>query len=651
MVALSIVIVNYNVKGFLQQCLDSIYRSVTQYTFEVIVVDNASSDQSAALLRPLFPQVQWVQNQENVGFGRANNQGFALAKGTYTLILNPDTVLREDTLEVSLNYLRTHPEVGGLGIKGLDGHGQFLPESKRGLPTPWVALSKLSGLAKLFPKSKLFARYYLGHLDPNANQKVEILVGCYMMVPTDLLLKVGGFDERYFMYGEDIDLSYELLKTGAENHYLADSHIIHYKGESTKRGSMNYVRMFYKAMVLFAQKQFSGTSAATYTLLIYLGIYLRAGLAVLSRAFTRAAAPLVDAVVLAITLEWLKTYWELNHRFVFGGSYPDFYTYVVQGSYLTIWLFGLWAAGVYSTHARARVLVGAMATTTVLLGFVYGLLPETLRYSRALLLLSALGGTAVLLIWRTLLGALTGRSVFRDPVKGRRILFIGSATENDTTLQLLREYGLIPDLFHTLPLAYARGEADPDDLLKITALCRSLDLTEVIVDSRSVSNWALMDIMQAVPAQTSVKTLLGPNGPIIGSDSSFTQGDVYQGERYATANPNYLRQKRLADILLTLGVWLLLPFSIALAVAFRRPKTLWAWLRSSGALMRGTATLVGYEARWAEEFSLPQLPAPVFSITSTLPKKMRDTQMLQLVCTNYAKTASFRADLLTMRHR
>jgi len=214
---LSIVIVNYNVKEFLTQCLDSIFRSQTQYSYEVIVVDNASKQEAQADILARFPQTVWVANSTNVGFGKANNQGFALAQGTYTLILNPDTVLAEDTLEKCLSHMMAHPEIGGLGIKGLDGSGKFLPESKRALPTPLVALWKISGLSALFPRSPIFARYHLGHLSPEQNHEVDILVGCFMLVPTALLLEVGGFDPRYFMYGEDIDLSYELLKTGKNN--------------------------------------------------------------------------------------------------------------------------------------------------------------------------------------------------------------------------------------------------------------------------------------------------------------------------------------------------------------------------------------------------------------------------------------------------
>ena len=194
MLDLSIVIVNYNVKEFLTQCIDSIYKSKTSYSFEVIVVDNNSNDSGEKSILEQFPSVHWINNPENIGFGKANNIGFETAKGQYTLILNPDTVLQSDTIEKCINFLGDHPEVGGLGIQGIDGSGRFLPESKRALPTPFVALWKITGLSSLFPKSRLFARYHLGHLDKNENHEVDILVGCFMMVPTNLLRQVQGFD-------------------------------------------------------------------------------------------------------------------------------------------------------------------------------------------------------------------------------------------------------------------------------------------------------------------------------------------------------------------------------------------------------------------------------------------------------------------------
>jgi len=636
-VDLSIVIINYNVKAFLTQCLDSIYRSQTQYSYEVIVIDNASADSGKDMILRLFPKVRWTDNAQNVGFGKANNQGFEQAKGDYTLILNPDTVLREDTLEVSFNYLKAHPEVGGLGIKGIDGSGQFLPESKRGLPTPMTAFFKISGLSRIFPRSPVFSRYHLGHLDPDSNHQVDILVGCYMMVPTDLLHQVGGFDPQYFMYGEDIDLSYELLKTGRQNHYLAESQIIHYKGESTKRGSLNYVRMFYQAMVLFARKQFSGGSALAYTLLIYTGIYLRAGLAILARLGRSAAAPLIDAAILAIVLEQLKSYWESNHRFINGGSYPDTYTYYVQGSYVLIWILGLWFSGTYSKHARPDGVVRSMVAATLLLGFGYGLLPEDLRFSRALLVLGATGGTVAVLSWRTLLEWLTKREFFAKPLRRPRVLFVGGVKRKLDLEQLLAERNISPAIFihHENPSTASEQIKHLVDLHQIN---------ECVVDSSILSNAELMQIMEDIGRKCAIKTFLAQGNFLVGSNSSLTLGEAYGGYVFQTANPVFVRQKRSLDILLPLLILATLPLSAALLFGAGRGKL---WIKILGQflpLLTGRHTLVGYSPADAQEFNLPTLPAPIFDIRTGIPKNLDVPQSAKALVINYAREANVGGD-------
>lgn len=276
-VQLSILIVNYNVKHFLEQCLYSVQAAIGQVQAEVIVVDNASTDGSIAYLQPLFPWVKWIANTQNTGFGAANNQALVDAKGNYILFLNPDTLLPEDCLKKCLSFMQAHSQAGALGIKMLDGSGQFLPESKRGFPVPLTSLYKLSGLAVRFPRSKTFARYHLGHLSKNENSPVDVLAGAFMLVRRSVLQQAGAFDERFFMYGEDIDLSYRIQQAGWQNWYFAESCIIHFKGESTKKGSLNYVRLFYQAMNLFVQKHYSGGSALLYRWLIQAAIWARAG--------------------------------------------------------------------------------------------------------------------------------------------------------------------------------------------------------------------------------------------------------------------------------------------------------------------------------------------------------------------------------------
>lgn len=638
---LSIVIVNYNVKEFLTQCLDSIFKSQTQYNYEVIVVDNSSRDSGRDEICSTFEHITWIDNSENVGFGRANNQGFSHAKGVYTLILNPDTVLQEDTLEKCISYLLAHPEVGGLGIKGLDGSGQFLPESKRALPTPLVALWKITGLSAIFPKSSVFARYHLGHLSPEENHEVDILVGCFMMVPTQLLLSVGGFDPQYFMYGEDIDLSYELQKTGHKNIYFSDSQIIHYKGESTKRGSLNYVRMFYKAMVLFAKKQFTGSSAAAYSLLIYSGIYLRATLAIVARLGKSTFTPLLDAAVLFAVLNTIKSYWEQNHRFINGGSYPDLYTYTIQGSYVLVWLFGLWLSGVYFKNNRPIVMVRSMIVTTLFIGFTYGLLPDELRFSRALLLLGALGGLSAMLGWRAVLSVLSGKPMFEGATKQPRILFFGSKYSKGALDDILHSSGIIPSFYwEEVP-----NFNNDDWLLKLQALVRLHRINELIVDVSEVSNTRLISILTSLGEQTSVKSLMPEQKFIIGSDSSLTQGTTYRKSQQ-TADPQYLRQRRVFEITATFLVVSLAPMTLVCALATGRFSAWKLWIRYSGHIMTGEKSLIGYSRSLSEKFNVPPLPHPIFDICSVLPSELDYMQNARAIVENYAIEARLRQDVL-----
>lgn len=254
-VKLSVVIVNYNVKYFVEQCLYSVQAALQGLSGEVFVVDNHSTDDSVAYLKPRFPQVTFIENSDNPGFAKANNQAIRLCQGEYVLLLNPDTVIGEDTLRSLCFFMDEHPEAGGIGVKMMDGHGQFLPESKRSFPSPWVSFCKLFGLSSLFPRSPRFSRYALRYLDENKPHKVDVLAGAFMLMRHEALDRVGLLDESFFMYGEDIDLSYRLVLGGYQNYYIPER-ILHYKGESTKQGDMKYIKAFYGAMIIFFHKYY-----------------------------------------------------------------------------------------------------------------------------------------------------------------------------------------------------------------------------------------------------------------------------------------------------------------------------------------------------------------------------------------------------------
>ena len=275
---LSIIIVNYNVKYFLEQCLCSVNKAIQTLQAEVWVVDNASTDGSLAYLQPRFPWVHFIANKQNVGFAKANNKALLESIGDYVLFLNPDTILPEDCLVRSLEFIKAKNNAGAIGIRMVNGSGKFLPESKRSLPSPASSFYKLTGLSSLFPTSKIFCRYSLGWLDEFKNHEVDILAGAFMLAGRKLLTELKGFDENFFMYGEDVDLSYRIRKRGYKNYYFGESSIIHFKGKSTKKGSLNYIKLFYQAMSIFVKKHYVGTSARLFAYIIQIAIGLRAGI-------------------------------------------------------------------------------------------------------------------------------------------------------------------------------------------------------------------------------------------------------------------------------------------------------------------------------------------------------------------------------------
>ncbi len=257
---LSVIILNYNVRFFLEQCVLSVQKALSTIDGEIIIIDNNSSDDSCVMIKALFPNIKLIENKENLGFPKGNNIGVAQAQGEYICILNPDTVVAEDTFSKILNFVtqsavEVQSNIGIIGCKLIDGTGNFLPESKRGVPSPWVAFTKIFGLYKLFPKSSCFNQYYAQHVFENQSGKVDILVGAFMVMKRDLYTEIGGFDENCFMYSDDIDLSYMVLQKGKFNYYFHETSVIHYKGESTVRDE-KYLKRFQEAMQFFYKKHF-----------------------------------------------------------------------------------------------------------------------------------------------------------------------------------------------------------------------------------------------------------------------------------------------------------------------------------------------------------------------------------------------------------
>jgi N-acetylglucosaminyl-diphospho-decaprenol L-rhamnosyltransferase len=287
---LSIIIVNYNVKYFLEQCLCSVIKAVKNIDAEILVVDNNSADGSKEFFSGRFPQAKFLWKNENTGFAKANNEALQSATGDKILFLNPDTIVPEDCFEKCLAFFSTAPHIGALGVRMIDGNGNYLPESKRGFPSFFTSFCKISGLTKLFPHSKLFADYYLAHLPENEINEADVLSGAFIMADKKALDKTGGFDEIFFMYAEDIDLSYRIKKAGFKNYYFPQTTILHFKGESTRKDSVEYVRNFYGAMLLFIKKHYRTVQGILYAALLNIVIWFKGTLLAFKNKFTKNTA-------------------------------------------------------------------------------------------------------------------------------------------------------------------------------------------------------------------------------------------------------------------------------------------------------------------------------------------------------------------------
>jgi GT2 family glycosyltransferase len=565
---LSIVIVNYNVKYFLEQCLHSVERASRNMETEVFVVDNNSVDGSCAMVQEKFSWVKLIRNDENLGFSVANNQAIRESSGKYVLLLNPDTVIEEDTLDKCMSYMDEHPDAGGLGVKMIDGNGEFLPESKRALPSPGVAFYKIFGLSRLFPKSRIFGRYHLGYLDRDKVHSIDILPGAFLMLRKSALDEVGLLDETFFMYGEDIDLSYRLIKAGYKNIYFPETTIIHYKGESTKKGSLNYVMTFYNAMRIFARKHFSRNMARTYSLIINMAIYFRAFLA-LSRRFVRNfTPPLTQAAMIYLGFYMIKPIWE-QYKFQGTSSYPIEYMTIVVPIYILLWLLSLFFSGAYDTPVKPfNIFKGIFIGTGAIL-VIYALLPESLRFSRMLLLIGTLWATlsAYLL---SILFHITRLTGFRfEEKRNKKLIIVGKHAEAS------RVQGLLSKAESNLNvMGYVNPEPRDDDdytghINQLGEIIKINKIDELIFCASDISSQDIIGQMMTLANERVQYKIAPPESlSIIGSHSINTPGDVYLIDFESITKPSNRRVKRLFDFLSALS---LLVFYPVLLFAVKNP--------------------------------------------------------------------------------
>jgi GT2 family glycosyltransferase len=597
------------------------------------------------MVREKFPQVVLIANNKNVGFSAANNQAIRVSSGEYVLLLNPDTVVQEDTFAKCIAFMDTHTDAGALGIKMIDGKGNFLPESKRALPTPDVAFYKIFGLSTIFPKSKRFGRYHLSYLDKEKNHEVEILAGAYMFMRKKTLDEVGLLDETFFMYGEDIDLSYRIIKAGYKNYYFSDSAIIHYKGESTKKGSLNYVVVFYNAMIIFAKKHFSQSNFKWFFLLISVAIYLRAIMSIVKRTLKRVYMPIADGLVIFTGYIFLKTFSE-SIKFEEGMHYPSYYISIIVPVYILIWLVCLIFSGAYDKPLKMNKVVRGLGIGTLIILAVYALLPADLRFSRLLIIMGAFWSLLSLSSLRYILHYIGLKDFKLSNIDRKKIIIVGSVDETSRVKQLLVQTQINPDVLGYVDNEVSKSDEYLGNIGQLDDIVTIYNIDEIIFCAKNISSQEIINqMLQLSKSDVEYKIAPPESLSIIGSSSINTAGDLYLIDINTISKPANKREKRLFDIIVSLA---LLGFYPLLFLFLKRRFKAFI---NIVLVFVGRLTWVGYNVNIDTITSeLPAIKKGILNPVDGLAKKNIPIDMIEKLNFIYAKDYKFTNDLNILLH-
>ena len=628
---LSVIIVNYNVQHFLEQCLQNVFKATQNIEAEVWVVDNNSVDGSIAMIKEKFTNVKLVASKDNLGFSKGNNLAIKQSKGEYTLLLNPDTLVEEDTFEKVIRFMDSNPIAGGLGVKMVDGKGNFLPESKRSLPTPSVAFYKIFGLSSLFPKSKRFGKYHCGNLDKNKNHEIEILSGAFMLMRKEALDKVGLLDEDFFMYGEDIDLSYRLIKGGYKNYYFSDTRIIHYKGESTKKSSVNYVFVFYNAMIIFAKKHFSSKNASTFSFLIKIAIYFRASIAILNRVRKKLTLPILDALLLLGGILAFKNIWESKIK---GFSYPNellfYFIPAITGiTLLSVALFGGYKKKLKLNKILKGVGIGAIS---ILIG--YGFIDEKYRFSRAIIAFSAIWSSAAFIASRMLLQFFKYGDFEIDSNSRKNVGIVGNRKEIERVKEILQKSNFLLQNF-----VHIGSDEDSlqsklfvGNLNQLNEIIQIHKLDEVIFCAKDLSSNKIIETMESLSSNEAEFKIAPPESLfILGSSSIDSPGELYLIDINSLSKSENIRNKRIFDVVSSL---ILLVTSPILALLVQEPSKMFGNIIN---VFKGKFTWVGYSKSFGLKNELPVLKSSILSPLDRFNDTDLEEETIERINIRYAK--------------
>lgn len=622
----------------MEVCLHSVLRATNGMQAEVIVVDNNSVDDSCQMVREQFPEVVLIENKDNKGFSKANNQGVAIAKGEYILFLNPDTVVPEDCLKALTGYMDEHPEAGSIGPRIIDGKGVYAPDGKKSFPSLSVAIFKTTGINKVFKKSPYFNKYYAVHIGEHETAPVDVLSGCCMMVRTKVLSEIGGaFDEDYFMYCEDVDLAYRIQQAGYQNIYYPETTIIHYKGESTRKATLSYVRIFNEALSLFVKKHYSKQNARMFILFINIGIILRAILGVVKQALKVLRMPLFDALILLGTLWFMKEFWVEQVKSI--QPIPLNSVLATFPVYIFLWIFSLYLNGAYDQSYRSLRVIRGMVIGTVLILAYYGLLQPGLRYSRAIIIFSGFVGTVMMLGLHELLYRL---GIFKfipyDKLPSKAIIIAEEQAYKDTA-NTLQQVHYAPELSGRISPSTQKGNALAT-LPEMKSLIYTAGINEVIFCVNGLRYSEILSQMEQCGSHNDYKIHIPGSQSFVGSNSSHTAGDLYTIDKtYNLSRFAQLRNKRILDVLLSISFIILLPIMLFIV---KNPIKL---ISNSIQVLTGRKTWVGYVSTNTQDTQLPPIRQGILPPYNILPDYIPEDNIKTELNNTYAQQYTAGADL------
>ena len=633
---LSIVIVNYNVRHFLQQTLESVRRASQNLMTEVWVVDNNSIDDSVEMVKRDFPEVKIIANKDNPGFSKANNQAIARSDSKYILLLNPDTILQEDTLDSCFHFMESHSDAGAVGAKMLDGSGQFLPESKRGFPTPWVSFCKASGLSVLFPRSKTFNRYHLGYLDKDQTHEIDVLCGAFMFMRSSMLDEVGVLDEAFFMYGEDIDLSFRIKNAGHKIYYYPETQLIHFKGESTKKSTVNYVKVFYQAMIIFAKKHFSGRGAGFLVILLNLAIIARASVSLLRRAAQSILPQLIDFALIFTGMYLIKEWWEV---YQFGDSQyfkPQVLYFLALIS--AVYVGSLWLHGVYRKQFKVGQILRSVTSAVLLLLAAYALINAEYRFSRTLVLLSSVCALFVIFMIRFIHQYAKNGNFDIGRKANKRIIIIGGRAEAQNVETLLEKSLTVHQVVARIaPEDSYDAEFHSSKWDKLQQIAILEKANEFIFCTKDLEWQHVIAMMNTMGPDIEYKMVGDDKMSILGSKSKNTSGELYTVQfQFNLSRWQEKWKKRTLDILVSLS--LIVTFFIFLWAQANK-KTYFGRLFQ---VLIGNKTMVGYRPK---DERIMELPVIKTSLLDAIPNGISDEKLIHRANLIYAKDYSVWKDL------